>query len=129
MSTKILMPDSLTAENGAKYLFSCEFTADAKQACPNCWEDDPDPDDCNICDGTGSIDIQVPIGWPTIKDIYAMAVKHLGETTEATSQLDSLRNAVNQYHKALNNREHGGVASHKAVEEIQKILNMSWSGK
>ncbi len=56
METKtVIMPINLTAENGAKGLLIGEFWAEAP-------------------DGT-----KVMIDWTTIKEIYAMAVNHLGE--------------------------------------------------
>ena len=72
---KILMPAALTAENGAKALMMGEFKEHLNLPCV-C---DSDLDDCELCNGTGEIDQKVPVSWTTIKEIYAMAVKHLGE--------------------------------------------------
>jgi len=69
------MPAALTAENGAKALMMGEFKEHLNLPCV-C---DSDLDDCELCNGTGEIDQEVPVSWTTIKEIYAMAVKHLGE--------------------------------------------------
>lgn len=37
-----------------------------------------------------------------------------------------LREAVSDYHLALDNREHGGVAQDKAFRRIEEILGMRW---
>lgn len=37
-----------------------------------------------------------------------------------------IRNAIQDYYKALDNRQHGGIAQDKAFEAIEKILGMSW---
>ena len=57
----IKMPKELTAENGAKGLLSGEFWAEYTYF-------DSEDDERTV---------KVMIDWPTIKDIYAMAVKHL----------------------------------------------------
>jgi len=72
---KILMPEALTAENGAKGLMMSEFKERLRLQCV-C---DSDLDDCELCNGTGEIEQEVLVSWTTIKEIYAMAVKHLGE--------------------------------------------------
>ena len=77
MTETVMMPKELTAENGAKGLMSGEFNEVVETACPVCFEyNEPD---CTGCSGTQSIEITVPVSWPTIKSIYAMAVKNLGE--------------------------------------------------
>ncbi len=74
----ILMPKELTAENGAKGLLSGEFFQIELVDCPDC--DLKCKSDCTTCNDTGSINVRVDIGWTTIKEIYAMAVKHLNNT-------------------------------------------------
>ena len=60
---KVLMPESLTAENGAKAALSGEFYMDVLMA-----------------DGAGGeIFVKVPVSWTTIKEIYKKAVELLGE--------------------------------------------------
>ncbi len=80
--SKVIMPESLTAENGAKYLFSGEFHEYETFDCYECDTDDPDYEKgcCDICDGAGTIRHKHTVSWTTIKEIYKMAVKHLGVT-------------------------------------------------
>lgn len=79
------MPRELTAENGAKCLLSGEFSVGHFIECGYCDEGDAkiDPDgdyeECELCEGQGEVHIEIPIDWPTIKAIYAMAVKHLAK--------------------------------------------------
>ena len=84
----VLMPRSLTAENGAKALLSGEFFIEIPQPhyC-DCGEED-----CDACDLTNDTDLtptqQVLVPWTTIKQIYAKAVEHLKqETADAASDV------------------------------------------
>ncbi|QGS16088.1 hypothetical protein FOC46_22260 [Citrobacter portucalensis] len=67
-----LVPKRLTAENGAKSVLSGEFSETKFINCPECFGDD----DCETCDGSGRIEITVPVTWTTIKDIWAKGVEH-----------------------------------------------------
>jgi hypothetical protein len=40
--------------------------------------------------------------------------------------LPHIKRAITDYHKALDHREHGDVAAHKALEAIQAALGMPW---
>ena len=60
---KILMPKTLTAENGAKGLMSGEFFIDYSVFDIHCKYYEI---------------ISVPVDWDTIKEIYKMAVDNLG---------------------------------------------------
>jgi hypothetical protein len=40
---------------------------------------------------------------------------------------EKCREAVRSYYRALDNREHGGVAQDKAFTRIEQALGMSWS--
>lgn len=71
----VLMPGELTAENGAKYLMSGEFSESTEFDCHECNGDDSE--ECEICESTGTITNKVPVSWTTIKNIYALAVKKL----------------------------------------------------
>jgi len=71
------MPKELTAENGAKGLLSGEFYETIKVDCL-AFGDICHDENCEDCKGTGSMEQRIPIQWTTIKEIYAMAVKHLG---------------------------------------------------
>lgn len=67
-----LVPKRLTAENGAKSALSGEFSETKFINCPECFGDD----DCETCDGSGRIEITVPVTWTTIKAIWAKGVEH-----------------------------------------------------
>jgi len=74
----VVMPQELTAENGAKGLFIGEFKEVIHSVCPACLnKDDEIDDDCYLCDGTGKFTQEVMISWSTIKDIYKLAVDKL----------------------------------------------------
>ncbi|MCX9003888.1 hypothetical protein NLN86_19850 [Citrobacter portucalensis] len=68
----VLVPKKLTAENGAKSVLSGEFSETKFINCPECFGDD----DCETCDGSGRIEITVPVTWTTIKSIWAKGVEH-----------------------------------------------------
>lgn len=78
----VMMPRELTAENGAKKLMSGEFTATTVIQCRECggdgyqYHERADDIDCDNCNGTGEETIVIPIEWSTIKEIYAMVVRH-----------------------------------------------------
>lgn len=69
----VLVPKKLTAENCAKGVLSGEFSETKFINCPECFGDD----DCETCDGSGRIEITVPVTWTTIKAIWAKGVEHL----------------------------------------------------
>lgn len=68
----VIVPMRLTAENGAKGALSGEFSETKFVNCPECFGDD----ECETCDGSGRIEITVPITWTTIKEIWAKGVEH-----------------------------------------------------
>lgn len=68
----VMVPMRLTAENGAKGALSGEFSETKFINCPECFGDD----ECETCDGSGRIEITVPVTWTTIKDIWAKGVEH-----------------------------------------------------
>ncbi|EAP4557083.1 restriction alleviation protein, Lar family [Salmonella enterica] len=68
----ILVPNRLTAENGAKGVLSGEFSETKFINCPECFGDD----ECETCDGSGRIEITVPVTWTTIKAIWDKGVEH-----------------------------------------------------
>lgn len=70
----VLMPEELTAENGAKSLLMSEFHEVVELECGAC---DADDEDCVVCGGNGSYTYRVPVSWPTIKSIYRLAVEKL----------------------------------------------------
>lgn len=66
----VMVPMRLTAENGAKGLLSGEFSETKFINCPECFGDD----ECETCDGSGRIEITVPVTWTTIKEIWAKGI-------------------------------------------------------
>ncbi|HGF1182530.1 TPA: hypothetical protein ACF6V9_004317 [Klebsiella pneumoniae] len=68
----VMVPMRLTAENGAKGALSGEFSETKFVNCQECFGDD----ECETCDGSGRIEITVPVSWTTIKEIWAKGVEH-----------------------------------------------------
>lgn len=62
----------LTAGNGAKGVLSGEFSETKFINCPECFGDD----ECETCDGSGRIEITVPVSWTNIKAIWAKGIEH-----------------------------------------------------
>ncbi|WP_410738868.1 hypothetical protein [Citrobacter freundii] len=77
-----LAPKRLTAENGAKGVLSGEFSETKFINCPECFGDD----ECETCDGSGRIEITVPVSWTNIKAIWAKGVEHF----EAAPQQENI---------------------------------------
>ncbi|GCW61601.1 putative phage protein [Escherichia coli] len=73
-----LVPKRLSAENGAKGALSGDFSETKFINCPECFGDD----DCETCDGSGRIEISVPVSWTTIKAIWAKGVEHFSEAPQ-----------------------------------------------
>ncbi len=74
MGSMILMPEELTAENGAKSLLIGEFFETRHHECRDC-----EGDGCFNCDYKGEFIEKIPVSWTTIKAIYRMAVKKYGK--------------------------------------------------
>ncbi|BEA28027.1 ead/Ea22-like family protein [Escherichia coli] len=68
----VIVPKKLTAENGAKGVLSGEFSETTFISCLECFGDD----DCETCDGSGRIEIKVPVSWTTIKTIWAKGCEY-----------------------------------------------------
>lgn len=68
----IPMPRKLTAENGAKAALSGDFTEHKFINCPECFGDD----ECESCDGSGRIKVEVTVSWSTIKAIWEKGADH-----------------------------------------------------
>lgn len=68
----VMVPMRLTAENGAKGALSGEFLEIQFVNCPECFGDD----ECETCDGSGRIEIKVPVSWTTIKEIWIKGVEY-----------------------------------------------------
>lgn len=74
----VMVPMRLTAENGAKGALSGEFSETKFVNCPECFGDD----ECETCDGSGKIEITVPVTWTTIKAIWVKGVEHFAATAQ-----------------------------------------------
>ncbi|EKK6185762.1 DUF550 domain-containing protein [Salmonella enterica] len=68
----VMVLKRLTAENGAKSALSGEFSETTFISCPECFGDD----DCDTCDGSGRIEIKVPVTWTTIKSIWDKGIAY-----------------------------------------------------
>ncbi|WP_436967367.1 hypothetical protein [Citrobacter amalonaticus] len=77
-----IMPKKLTAENGAKGALSGEFSENKFINCPECFGDD----ECETCDGSGRIEISVPVSWTTIKEIWAKGVEHFAAAPQQEAE-------------------------------------------
>lgn len=77
-----LVPCKLTAENGAKSCMIGEFTEQTEISCPECFGDD----ECETCDGSGMIEVTVPVSWTTIKDIWSKGIEHFAATAAQESE-------------------------------------------
>lgn len=73
-----LVPCKLTAENGAKSCMIGEFTEQTEISCPECFGDD----ECETCDGSGMIEVTVPVSWTTIKDIWVKGIEHFAAAAD-----------------------------------------------
>lgn len=78
----VVVPKRLTAENGAKSLLVGEFSETEFIKCPECFGDD----ECETCDGSGSIEITVPVSWTTIKEIWAKGVEHFAAAPQQEAE-------------------------------------------
>ncbi|EAN4811093.1 hypothetical protein H5518_003367 [Salmonella enterica] len=74
----VMVPKKLTAENGAKGLLSGEFSETKFINCPECFGED----ECETCDGSGRLEITIPVTWTTIKAIWAKGVEHFEAATQ-----------------------------------------------
>lgn len=82
----VILPSSLTAENGAKALLSGEFFEHTEVVNPaHCGTEE-----CTGCEHIPFTIIQhTPISWDTIKDIYTMIVKSMAIESLAWQPIES----------------------------------------
>ncbi len=73
----VMVPMRLTAENGAKGTLLGEFSETIFLNCSECFGND----ECDTCDGSGRIEIKVPVSWTTIKAIWVKGVEHFAATS------------------------------------------------
>ncbi|HIH4588496.1 TPA: molecular chaperone DnaJ [Salmonella enterica] len=92
----VLVPKKLTAENGAKSVLSGEFSETKFINCPECFGDD----DCETCDGSGRIEITVPVTWTTIKAIWAKGVEHFAAAPQQEVK-SALEHGMQRYAGAM----------------------------
>ena len=78
MTDKIIMPPSLTAENGAKAALMGEFSVSLPVFHAEC-----DGCGCTDCGGSGEVTRRINVPWTVIKEIYAKSVELLGEPLNA----------------------------------------------
>jgi len=82
----ILMPRSLTAENGSKVLLIGEFSETVIMQCEACeghgFIGYDESETCETCTGAGDYALKVIIEWTTIKNIYAKCVRHFQNKLE-----------------------------------------------
>ena len=80
---KIIMPRKLTAENGAKTLLIGEFFEEIEVDNPDYRGCGNKSGNCDYCrefpDEPPTTMQRVDISWTNIKEIYKIAVKHLGK--------------------------------------------------
>ena len=87
----ILMPEALTAENGAKAALIGEFHETFTHECLECEGSGLGPacrysegeTRCELCNGTGELVERIPVEWTTIKEIYKRVVALLGKSQDA----------------------------------------------
>lgn len=46
--------------------------------------------------------------------------------TKPTGRLAEVEVVVREYHSALDRREHGDIACHRAMEKIEAIMGLEW---
>ncbi|MDV7071315.1 DUF550 domain-containing protein [Citrobacter werkmanii] len=98
----VLVPKKLTAENGAKSVLSGEFSETKFINCPECFGDD----ECETCDGSGRIEITVPVSWTNIKAIWAKGVEHF-EAAPRQEVESALEHGMQRYAGAMQKLSEG----------------------
>ncbi|EFV42424.1 hypothetical protein HMPREF0864_00753 [Enterobacteriaceae bacterium 9_2_54FAA] len=77
-----LVPCKLTAESGAKSCMIGKFIEQTEISCPECFGDD----ECETCDGSGTIEVTAHVSWTTIKDIWAKGIEHFAAAPAQESE-------------------------------------------
>lgn len=77
-----LVPCKLTEENGAKSCMIGKFIEQTEISCPECFGDD----ECETCDGSGTIEVTAHVSWTTIKDIWAKGIEHFAAAPAQESE-------------------------------------------
>ena len=84
-SDMVLVPRTLTAENGAKGALIGEFTTPFVMQCLECTDGFVDDEVCDDCDGAGSFTVRVPVEWTTINDIHKAMIAHFHPAPKDTA--------------------------------------------
>ncbi|EPR3203344.1 hypothetical protein [Citrobacter koseri] len=105
-----LVPKKLSAENGAKGALSGEFSETKFINCPECFGDE----ECETCDGSGRIEIRVPVTWTTIKAIWAKGVEHFA----AAPQYEARKSNVIGSYQGADGQEHP-IVSISSQQEVK----------
>jgi hypothetical protein len=106
----VLMPERLTAENGAKAAMIGEFYEEITVRCPDCDGGDEDLY-CAACNDEGTIQQPVQVQWDTIKQIYSKAVEVCARKSTATSAADTM-----------------DAARYRFVKTMSKEMLLAWRG-
>ncbi|EFM19308.1 MULTISPECIES: hypothetical protein [unclassified Pantoea] len=67
----VMVPRTLTAENGAKAALLGEFNLEYNLVCHECFGEG-----CVDCSGDGSWTKSIPVDWTTIKEIWSKGIDH-----------------------------------------------------
>ena len=78
----VMVPNRLTAENFAKAALSGEFYETKFINCHECFGDD----ECETCDGSGRIEIKVPVSWTNIKAIWEKGIEHFSAAPQQEAE-------------------------------------------
>lgn len=119
----LLMPNTLTAENGAKALLSGEFEIQHQVICSACHYDEADPE-CEVCAGEIEYTAKVKVDWPTIKAIYNKAAATLGQAVTDASVEQAALSFVQAKLRAAG-RAHPNAAPvliAEALEHIDQVM-------
>ncbi|WP_245004257.1 hypothetical protein [Lelliottia amnigena] len=78
----VMVPKRLTAENFAKAALAGEFSETKFINCPDCFGDD----ECETCDGSGRIEIKMPVSWTNIKAIWEKGIEHFSAAPQQEAE-------------------------------------------
>ncbi len=92
--------------------------------CPECSHVGDVSEGHRDCCPDGSSAFMVPAKYA--QELRAGFKALLATSPEQAAQWDTARQAVRDYHYALDTRQHGGSAAWKALGTIQEALDMRW---
>lgn len=123
----LLMPNTLTAENGAKALLIGEFAIQHQVICSACHYDEADPE-CEVCAGEIEYIATVIVDWPTIKAIYDKAATTLGQAVPDASVEQAALSFVQAKLRAAG-RAHPNAAPVLIAEALERIDQVMTRGE